>query len=229
MGEIADNIARIKERIYKRAIKVGRDPQTIILIGASKSVSISYIKEAIAAGISIFGENYVQEAKEKISQIKEKVSWHMIGHLQKNKVKNAISLFSMIQSVDSLELAREISVRAIKEGKIMEILIQVNVGEERTKSGIKPLELEGLLRDASTLKGIKVKGLMTIPPYFPEAEKGRPFFQKLRELRDKLLPYCAGNISLEHLSMGMSGDFEVAIEEGATILRIGTAIFGERK
>jgi len=229
MGKIADNIARIRERIYNRAIQVGRNPEEIILVGVSKTVGITSIKEAIAAGITILGENYVQEAREKILQIKERVAWHMIGHLQRNKVKPALSLFSMIQSVDSWKLAKEISSQASKEGKLIEVLIQVNIGEEGTKSGVNPDEVEELLGNISNLSGIKVKGLMAIPPYFPEAEKARPFFRKLRKLRDRLLSYSSDTISLEHLSMGMSSDFEVAIEEGATMLRIGTAIFGERK
>ena len=229
MGTIAENLARIQERIQNRALKVGRKPEDITLVAVSKTVEISRIKEAIDAGVTTLGENYVQEAREKISQLGQEVSWHMIGHLQTNKVKYVVPQFSMIQSVDSLRLAQEISKRALKLGKSIDVLIQVNISGEETKSGVNPEQLLPLLEKIAPLKGIKVKGLMTMPPFFSDPERARPYFRKLWQLREKTLPSLPDSISLTHLSMGMSGDFEVAIEEGATMVRIGTAIFGERK
>lgn len=229
MGTIAENIVRLRERIVNRAIKNGRNPEEITLVAVSKNVDIDRIREAQEAGITIFGENYVQEAKVKVPQVGEGVTWHMVGHLQTNKVKDVVPLFSMIHSVDSIHLAAEISQRVIRLGKTMEVLIQVNIGGESTKAGIHPEKVSSLLEALPHLKGIRVKGFMTMPPYFPNPEKTRPFFKRMRELRDNLLPYLPDSISLSHLSMGMSSDFEVAIDEGATILRIGTAIFGARK
>ena len=229
MSTIAENIARVQERINNRAVKVGRKPEEITLVAVSKTVDAARIKEAVEAGITTLGENYVQEAKEKIPEIGGGVTWHMIGHLQTNKVKYVVPLFSMIQSVDSLRLAKEISQRALKLGTIMDMLIEVNLGEEQTKTGLSAVEVPALLEAVADLKGIKVKGLMTMPPYFLDPEKARPFFQKLRELRDNLVSSVPEQISLDHLSMGMSSDFETAIEEGATMVRVGTAIFGERR
>jgi PLP dependent protein len=229
METIAENISRIRERIYNRALKTGRKSDEITLVAVTKTVDTNRIKEAKEAGITAFGENYVQEAKEKIAHIGEGVAWHMIGHLQTNKVKYVVPLFSMIHSVDSARLAEEISERAIERDKTMEVLIQVNIGRENAKAGVMPEELPHLLEAVSSLKGITVKGLMAMPPFFSDQEKVRPFFTALRELRDKLFPFFSDSLSLAHLSMGMSSDFEVAIDEGATILRIGTAIFGGRK
>jgi pyridoxal phosphate enzyme, YggS family len=229
METIAENIARLRERIYNRALKTGRKPDEITLVAVTKTVDTNRIKDAREAGITAFGENYVQEARGKIPHIGEGAIWHMIGRLQTNKIKYVVPLFSMIHSVDSARLAEEISERAIECGKIMEVLIQVNIGRENAKAGVKPEELPQLLEAVSSLKGITVKGLMAMPPYFSDPEKTRPFFTTLRELRDKLFPFFSDSVSLAHLSMGMSSDFEAAIEEGATILRIGTAIFGGRK
>ena len=229
MESIADNIARLRERIHNRAVKVGRKSEEISLVAVTKTVDSNRIIQAREAGITAFGENYVQEAREKIPHIGEGASWHMIGRLQTNKVKYVVPLFSMIHSVDSARLAGEISEQAIKHEKIMDILIQVNLGRENAKSGVTQEDLPQLLGVASALPGITVKGLMAMPPYFSDPEKVRPFFRTLRELRDKNFPFYSGSLFLAHLSMGMSSDFEVAIDEGATILRIGTAIFGERK
>jgi len=229
METIADNIARLRERIYNRALKAGRKADEITLVAVTKTVDSDRIREAKDAGITAFGENYLQEAREKIPRVGGGVTWHMIGHLQTNKVKYVLPLFSMIHSVDSFRLAEEISAQAIKRDKKADVLIQVNSGRENTKTGVKPEELPQLLEAVSSLKGITVKGLMTMPPFFSDQEKARPFFTTLRELRDKLFPFFSDSLSLAHLSMGMSSDFEVAIDEGATILRIGTAIFGGRK
>jgi len=229
MNIIAENIARVKERIAESALRAGRKPEEITLVAVSKRVDLSRIKEAIEAGVTTFGENYVQEASEKISQIGEDVNWHMVGHLQTNKVKYVVPLFSVIHSVDSLRLAEEISKRALTLEKTIEVLIQVNISEEDTKSGITSDQLLRLLEAVAPLGGISVRGLMTMPPFFPDQELSRPFYQKLRQFRDRLLPVLPDSISLSHLSMGMSGDFEVAIEEGATMVRVGTAVFGGRK
>ena len=229
METIAENIARLRERIYNRALKAGRKPDEITLVAVTKTVDTNRIKEAKEAGITSFGENYVQEAREKIPHLGEGITWHMIGHLQTNKVKYVVPLFSMVHSVDSARLAGEISERAIERNKIMEVLIQVNSGQENAKAGVTPEELPQLLEAVFSLKGITVKGLMAMPPYSSDPEKVRPFFTTLRELRDKLFTFFSDSPSLAHLSMGMSSDFEVAIDEGATILRIGTAIFGGRK
>ena len=226
METIAENIARLRERIYTRAIKKGRNPDDILLVAVSKTVDSKRVHQAIEAGITDFGESYVQEAREKIPQIGAGVAWHLIGHLQTNKVKYVVPLFSMIHSVDSALLAGEISERAMKYGKtVQQVLIQVKIARDDAKAGVTPEELPQLLEAVSSLKGVTVNGLMTIPPYFPDPEKARPFFSTLRELRDKLF---STSRSLSHLSMGMSDDFEVAIDEGATILRIGTSIFGGR-
>ena len=229
METIAENIFRLRERIFNRAIKNGRNPDEITLVAVSKNVDIDRIRAAQEAGITTFGENYVQEAIVKVSQVGKGATWHMIGHLQTNKVKNVAPLFSMIHSVDSIHLAEEISQRVIKLEKTMEVLIQVNIGGECTKTGVHPEKASSLLEEICHLKGIMVKGFMTMPPYFSNPEQVRPFFRKMRELRDNLVPYFPDSVSLPHLSMGMSSDFEVAIDEGATILRIGTAIFGARK
>ena len=229
MNTIAENIARVKERIAESALRARRKPEEITLVAVSKRVDLSRIEAAIEAGVTNFGENYVQEAKEKISRIDQGVAWHMIGHLQTNKVKYVAPLFSVIHSVDSLHLAQEISKRALTLERSIEVLIQINISEEDTKTGILSDELVRLLEAVAPLGGISVIGLMTMPPYFPDQELSRPFYQKLREFRDRLLPALPDTISLAHLSMGMSGDFEVAIEEGATMVRVGTAVFGERK
>jgi len=229
MDDIAGNIARVRERICNTALQAGRNPEEVTLVAVTKKVGLSRIKEAIDAGLTTFGENYVQEAREKISQIGQGVTWHMVGHLQTNKVKYVVPLFSMIHSVDSVHLAQEISKRAIKLGKSIDVLIQVNISGEETKSGITYDRLIQRLEAIAPLKGIQVRGLMTMPPYFSDPEITRPYFKKLRQLRDRLIPSLPDSVSLSHLSMGMSGDFEVAIEEGATMVRVGTAIFGERK
>lgn len=208
------------------ALRVGRSPEEIKLIAVSKSVSIDKILEAADLGLRFFGENRVQEAKEKIEKIRDfNIEWHMIGHLQTNKAKDAVKLFSMIQSVDSERVATAIDREAQKIGKIQRVLIQVKLSDEESKYGVEEKELTKLLEVCQNLKNITVEGLMTIPPYFENPEDVRPYFRKLREIRDSLLPRYP---YLKELSMGMSHDFEVAIEEGATMVRIGTALFGQR-
>ena len=225
---IADNIASIQERISKSALRAGRDPVEIRLVAVSKTVSAESIQEAIAAGVTILGENYVQEARNKIARIGKQVEWHFIGHLQSNKAKYAVDLFSMIQSVDRLALAEELGQEANKRGKIVPVLIQVNISGEESKSGIDPQETLQLLERIAALQHLAVQGLMTMPPWFEDPEDARPYFSAMRKLREKLSREKIPGVALQELSMGMSGDFEVAIEEGATLVRIGTAIFGPR-
>lgn len=187
------------------------------------------IKKAIEAGVTILGENYIQETREKFKLlVNYDVSWHFIGHLQTNKAKYAVSMFDLIHSVDSLKLAVELDKQAKKIEKKQGILIQVNISMESSKSGILEKETLNLIKEISTFEHILVKGLMTMPPFFNQPERVRPFFAALCKLRDKIRDASISNISMDELSMGMSGDYEVAIEEGATLVRIGTAIFGER-
>jgi len=214
------------ERIEKAAQGVGRNPEEINLVAVSKTVESARIKEAIEAGISILGENYVQEAQKKIDEIGRTVSWHFIGHLQSNKAKYAVRLFDMIHSLDSIELAEELNRRAEREGQIVKVMIEVNLSGETTKFGIEEEKAFDIARKVLNLKALSLMGLMTMPPYFDDPELSRPYYIRLRELKEKMI---REGIPLRELSMGMSNDFEIAIEEGATFVRVGTAIFGERK
>jgi hypothetical protein len=199
-------------------------------VAVSKTIAAEIVKDAIDAGVTILGENYVQEARDKFKALVQyPVSWHFIGHLQSNKAKYAVRIFDLIHSVDSFKLARELGKQAAKVDKIQQILVQVNISAEDTKSGISTDEAPRLIAEISQLKNLAVKGLMTMPPYFYQPEKVQPFFAALRELRDQIKEQSPPNVSLDELSMGMTGDFEVAIKEGATLVRIGTAIFGERQ
>ncbi len=226
---IRENVEKIKEKIEKAAQKAGRKPEDIILLAASKTQPPEKIVEAYEAGIRYFGENRVQEGIKKIealSNLKD-IHWHLIGGLQTNKAKYAVKYFELIHSLDREALADELDKRAGKIEKVQDVLIEVNVGEEETKYGVKPENLEKLFEYSMQKENLRILGLMCIPPYFEDPEKSRPYFAMLREMKEQLEKKF--NISLPHLSMGMSHDFEVAIEEGATIVRIGTAIFGERK
>jgi len=230
MSDIASNLFKVQETIRKAALKVGREPKDIKLVAVTKTVDPSKIKEAIKAGVTIVGENYVQEAKEKIAQIDHDIQWHMIGHLQTNKAKHAVKLFDMIQSVDSLRLAEELNKQAKRLGTVVKILIQVNVSGEESKFGVSPQGVHSLISQISNkMENLSIQGLMTMPPYFHDPERTRPYFRALRELRDRIVSSEIRNVTLGELSMGISNDYEMAIEEGATIVRIGTAIFGERK
>ncbi|MBM9615400.1 YggS family pyridoxal phosphate-dependent enzyme [Desulfobulbus rhabdoformis] len=226
---ISDNLRQIKANIATAANKAGRDPQTVKLVAVSKYVPIERIQEAVDAGQRLFGENYLQEAAEKIERLQGDISWHFIGHLQSNKAKQAASLFPMVETVDRLKIARALDNQASQLGKELSILIQVNVGREAQKSGVLPEEAPTLLRAIQAETNLKVCGLMTMPPFFDAPEKSRPFFRQLKELADELASkrLFTDNSHVE-LSMGMSGDYEVAIEEGATIVRVGTALFGSR-
>ncbi|MGD8521513.1 MAG: YggS family pyridoxal phosphate-dependent enzyme [Desulfobacterales bacterium] len=229
MDNIKDRLEKVKERIKRAAEGCHRDPETVSLVAVSKTMPVSKVQEAIQAGVTILGENYVQEARDKINSLMSfPVSWHFIGHLQSNKAKYAVRLFDLIHSVDSLKLARELNKHAQKNAKIQQILIQVNISQEETKSGISVDDAVDLISEISQLENLSIKGLMTMPPYFNQPEKVQPFFAALRELRDQIDSKAIPNVFMDQLSMGMTGDFEVAIEEGATMVRVGTAIFGER-
>jgi pyridoxal phosphate enzyme (YggS family) len=226
---LKDRLERVHVRIKKAAAACNRPLDSIQLIAVSKTMPAEIVKEAIEAGVTDLGENYIQEARDKVSALATSdVNWHYIGHLQSNKAKYAVRLFDLIHSVDSLKLARELNKYAQKNDKIQSILVQVNVAREDTKSGIYVENTIELLKNISQLENISVSGLMTMPPFFNAPEKVRPFFAALRKLRDEIRAEGIPNIAMQELSMGMTGDFEAAIEEGATMVRIGTAIFGER-
>ena len=229
MVDIAANCRKVLDRINEAAAKCGRDPSQIKLLAASKTQSASRIREAIEAGIRLFGENYVQEAKAKRDVIQAPVEWHMIGHLQRNKVKAALELFDLIESLDSVELARELNKEGKKKGKTVCAFVEVNLGGEESKSGIAKDRVESLLREAGELPYLRVEGLMVVPPFRENPEEVRPYFRALKELQTKLGALQLPNINLQELSMGMTHDYPVAIEEGATLVRIGTAIFGPRE
>ena len=229
---IAENISHVHESIAAAARRAGRNPQEIALLAVSKTFPAGHIRQAYEAGIRIFGENRVQEFATKAEAVRElrDAQWHMIGHLQTNKATKAVELFSAVDSVDSVKLAEKLNLAAQKIGKKLAVLIEVNVGGEEAKSGIAPdkPELEQILQAASQLEHLAIHGLMTIPPFTEDPQQARPYFRKLRELRDKIVSRKLPGISMDTLSMGMSHDFEVAIEEGSTCVRVGTAIFGER-
>lgn len=224
---ISDNIKAVNERIAKAAAKSGRTRDDILLVAATKMQSVEKLLEARDCGLKVFGENKVQELVEKYPHISG-VSWHFIGHLQKNKVKYIIDKVDMIHSVDSLDLAQEINKRASKIGKVMPVLIQINIGREQSKSGIMEEQLDELCGELCKLENIKVQGLMAIPPAEKVTGEARGYFKQMKNLFNKV---SAGNykgFDIKYLSMGMTGDFEEAIEEGANIIRVGTGIFGKR-
>lgn len=227
--ELKYRLESVKNRIRKLAIDCQRDPQSIRLVAVSKTMSTKRVKEAIDAGVEILGENYIQEAREKIDSLSSyPVSWHFIGHLQTNKAKYAVRLFDLIHSVDSLKLAVELNKQAKKIDKVQDILIQINVGQEVSKSGASPKEAFDLVKNIGRLENLCLRGLMTMPPFFNAPQKVRPYFSSLCDLRDRIKAVMPTSVPANELSMGMTNDFEVAIEEGSTLLRIGTAIFGER-
>jgi pyridoxal phosphate enzyme (YggS family) len=227
---LKQRLEQIKARIRGAAESCQRDADSVRLVAVSKTIPAETVKEAVEAGVTILGENYVQEARDKFNTLVHyPVSWHFIGHLQSNKAKYAVRLFDLIHSVDSIKLARELNKQAAKVDKMQQILVQVNISGEDTKTGIPADGTIELISAISQLENLSTKGLMTMPPYFYQPEKVRPFFAALRKLRDQIKEQSIAAVSMEELSMGMTGDFEVAIEEGATLVRIGTAIFGERK
>jgi len=225
-----DQVAAIAARIRTAAIAINRSPESVQLVAVSKTIPADRVRQAIQAGVNVLGENYIQEAREKIDALGDcAVSWHFIGHLQTNKAKFAVRLFDLIHSVDSIKLARELNRQAAKHDKIQRVLIQVNTGKEASKSGVYENDALALVREAGQLEHIAIEGLMTMPPYFNAPEKVRPYFRSLRQLRDRIHDENLPGVSMQELSMGMTGDFEAAIQEGATLVRIGTALFGERR
>jgi pyridoxal phosphate enzyme (YggS family) len=225
--DLADNLNSIRQRIAAACDRCDRVPNSVTLLAVAKTHPPETVKAAADLGLLVFGENKVQEAKAKIPLCPGKLRWHFIGHLQSNKCRDAVELFEMIQSVDSLSLAQEIARRAGAAAKTMRVLLEVNVAGESSKFGYQPERLLAELKELNALSWIEIHGLMTVPPYVTEPEKARPHFRRLRELKagcEQIL-----GAPLPHLSMGMSGDFEVAIEEGATMVRLGTALFGERQ
>ena len=225
--DLAANLEKLRQRINAACERSGRSPDSVTFQAVSKTQPPEAIRAAAELGVTLFGENKVQEAKAKIPQCPGKLRWHMIGHLQSNKCRDAVQLFEMIQSVDSLALAREIDKWADKSAKTMPILLEANIAGESSKFGYPPEKLLTELRDINALRKIEIHGLMTIAPWSQEPERVRPVFRKLRELKQECEQILGA--PLPHLSMGMSGDFEVAIEEGATLVRIGTSFFGPRK
>ncbi|MFH2045705.1 MAG: YggS family pyridoxal phosphate-dependent enzyme [Pseudomonadota bacterium] len=227
-------ITKIKNRISKAATSCGRNPKDIKIVTVTKTVPADRILEAIESGMQIIGESYIQDARDKYLLLSSTdVSWHFIGHLQTNKAKYAVKMFDLIHTVDSYKLAVELDSQAKKINKIQQILIQVNIGKEESKSGATEENTFDLIKKISGLNNLFIKGLMVIPPFFDDPKKAKPYFAATRILRDnirKMLDLkCIQNVGMDELSMGMTGDFETAIEEGATLVRIGTAIFGERK
>ncbi len=229
MSRIEENLKEIESRIRKAAEKSGKGKDEIKLVAVTKTVESDRIKEAIRLGVKIIGENRVQEAEEKFKEITEKVEKHLVGHLQTNKVKKAVELFDLIQSVDSIHLAEEISKRSQGIGKMMEVLVEVNTSGEKTKFGVEPEQTMSLVESISKLDGIKIRGLMTIGLFSDDPEATRPCFKKLKILFDEIESIKIPNVEMIYLSMGMTSDFEVAIEEGSNMVRIGTGIFGFRK
>ncbi len=228
MSEIEKNIELVKKKIKEAALRAGRNPATVKLVAVTKTVRPDRILEAVNAGITDVGENRVQELVEKKNLTGDVCNWHMVGHLQRNKVKHIIDTVSLYHSVDSIELAEEIGKRAERLGKTAEILMQVNVAGEKSKYGFRPEEVEDAARNISHIKGIKTRGLMTIAPYVDNPEQIRGVFRELKRLSIDICGKNIDNIYMDYLSMGMSGDFEIAIEEGASIVRIGSLIFGKR-
>jgi PLP dependent protein len=226
--DVEDNIRRVREVIAEAANRSGRSPADVRLMAVTKTVDDGRIAAAVRAQVDIIGENYVQEAKRKLETMGKTSEWHLIGRLQTNKAKYAVRLFDMIQSVDRLELATEIDRRARAAGFVMKILIEVNVAGEETKSGVPIADAVELIRAVAPLPNLSVRGLMTMPPWFDDPEEARPFFRALRELRDRIGAEGIPRVEMTELSMGMTGDYAVAVEEGATIVRVGRGIFGER-
>ncbi len=245
MYDIKERLLDVKSKIANAAQMCCRNTEEITLVAVSKKKSADTVIDAINSGVNIFGENYIQEAVDKIEAISQiyfqrdennekkiginrDVIWHFIGHLQSNKAKVAVKYFDLIHTVDSLKLAQEINRQAKKIGKIQNILIQINISQEETKSGVEAHDAVELASSIANLKFVSLKGLMGMPPFFDEPEMARPYFRRIAQIRDTIRNKNIDGISMEHLSMGMSGDFEVAIEEGATIVRVGTSIFGSR-
>jgi PLP dependent protein len=225
---IAENLDEVRNRIDQACERAGRDPKEVTLIAVSKTKPLPMLEEAYAHGVRDFGENWVQEIQEKVPLLPEDIHWHMIGHLQRNKVKYIIDKVSLIHSVDSVRLAEEIEKQAEKHHVEKDILVEVNMAEEETKFGLKKDEVIQMVRECAKLPHVHIKGLMTIAPFVENPEDNRQYFKAIRELSVDISRENIDNVSMGILSMGMTGDFEVAVEEGATLVRVGTGIFGER-
>lgn len=226
---IAERVQLVLSKIRSAAEKAGRPPGSVRLVAATKTVTVDRIREGIDAGLSILGENRVQEALPKIAALQQApVRWHFIGQLQRRKVRSVIGLFELIHSVDSLELAQEIERRAGEAGRRQDILLEVNIGGETTKAGFRPDDLVQVVSTMPVFSHLRIKGLMAIPPPAADAELARPYFRKLRGVATRIAALSIPSVMMDELSMGMSNDYEVAVEEGATIVRVGTAIFGAR-
>lgn len=226
---IAANLIHLRERIEAAALRAGRDPASVRLVAVSKTKPAEAVEDAAKAGQRLFGENYVQEFTAKVREVREPVEWHFIGALQSNKVRQIAGLVTLIHSVDRLSLAQEIERQWARLDATCDILIQVNIAGEATKSGTTAEELLTLAREVALLPHLRVRGLMTMPPFFDDPEGARPYFRELRRLAGLVAAESIPGVAMEELSMGMSGDFEAAIEEGATLVRIGTSLFGERE
>lgn len=225
---VKDNLAEVELRIDEACKRVGRKREEVTLIAVSKTKPVEMIYKVMETGVRDFGENWVQELKDKTEIVKEELNWHLIGHLQRNKVKYIVDKVTMIHSVDSYRLAEQIDAEAKKKGVIVDILLEVNVAEEETKFGLGVIQVEDVVREIAPLEHVKIKGLMTIAPFVGNPEENRTVFRKLRQLSVDIKSKNIDNVCMDELSMGMTNDFEVAIEEGATLIRVGTAIFGQR-
>ena len=225
---IAENLTNVKNNIKEECLKAGRDVSEVTLVAVSKMKPNKDILEAYDAGIRVFGENYVQELAEKMEELPDDIKWHMIGHLQRNKVKYIVGRVDMIHSVDSRRLAQEISERSLKLGKVTDILAQINMAGEESKFGLRPDEATDFAIAVSEMKGIRLRGLMTSAPFVEDAEKNRNIFRSMKDLSVDIMKKNIDNVLMDTLSMGMTADYKVAIEEGATLVRVGTAVFGER-
>ena len=226
---ISDNIDSIREKISRACARAGRPTSGVTLLAVGKTFPSSAVREAVEAGVADVGEIYVQELLSKRRDLSgSDIRWHFIGHLQSNKVKHVAGWIHMIHAVDSTALAIEIDRRAAKSGRVIECLLEVNTTGESTKFGVAPGDVTALVKSLASCDNISLGGLMTIGPFLPDPEGSRPMFRRLRELKDEIGSLAQGNVTMRHLSMGMTGDFEVAIDEGATLVRIGTAIFGPR-
>lgn len=227
MGHISENIREVIDNIRQSALKVNRDPAEIRLVAVTKTVPVNRITEAVNAGLNLLGENRVQELTDKYTQLPG-VEWHLIGHLQTNKVRYIIDKVSLIHSLDSLALAEEINKRALAAGRTNDVLVQVNVAGENTKYGLNPVETVDFIDTVRKLPGLAIRGLMTVGPYVSDPEEIRPVFRKLKMLAEQIKTMDLPGVEMKHLSMGMSNDYKVAVEEGATLVRVGSVIFGER-
>lgn len=229
MVDVAANYRQILARIADAAARAGRDVDRIRLLAAAKSQSVEAIRTAVEAGVALIGENYVQEAQQKKQRLSVPAEWHMIGHLQRNKVKTALEIFDVIESMDSVGLAHELDKEGHKRGKLVRTFIEVNLGGEESKSGVARENVAPLLEAAAKLSWVRIEGLMAVPPFRQNPEDMRRYFRQLFNLKEKLAKLCLPNMDLKELSMGMTRDYTIAIEEGATIVRVGTALFGPRE